>query len=65
MVLKILSCILEVKIFNRIRVGIDRSKYIKVVDYVLSRFTKDEQDAINQGIDNASDAVIDYFGSWI
>lgn len=46
--------------FNRIRVGIDRSKYIKVVDYVLSRFTKDEQDAINQGIENASDAVIDY-----
>ena len=43
-----------------IRVGIDRSKYIKVVDYVLSRFTKDEQDAINQGIENASDAVIDY-----
>ena len=43
--------------FNRIRVGIDRSKYIKVVDYVLSRFTKD---AINQGIENASDAVIDY-----
>ena len=39
---------------------IDRSKYIKVVDYVLSRFTKDEQDAINQGIENASDAVIDY-----
>ena len=46
--------------FNRIRVGIDRSKYIKVVDYVLSRFTKDEQDAINQGIENASDAVVDY-----
>ena len=46
--------------FNRIRVGIDHSKYIKVVDYVLSRFTKDEQDAINQGIENASDAVIDY-----
>ena len=32
--------------FNRIR--------------VLSRFTKDEQDAINQGIENASDAVVDY-----
>ena len=57
MVLKILSCILEVKILI---VGIDHSKYIKVVDYVLSRFTKDEQDAINQGIENASDAVIDY-----
>ena len=35
-------------------------QYIKVVDYVLSRFTKDEQDAINQGIENASDAVVDY-----
>ena len=46
--------------FNRIRVGIDRSKYIKVVDYVLSRFTKDEQDAINQGIENAANAVLDY-----
>ena len=34
--------------FKRIRVGIDRHKYMKVVDYVLSRFTKEETDAINQ-----------------
>ena len=46
--------------FNRIRVGIDRSKYIKVVDYVLSRFTSEEQEAIEQGVENASDAIIDY-----
>ena len=46
--------------FNRIRVGIDRSKYIKVVDYVLSRFTSEEQEASEQGVENASDAIIDY-----
>ena len=28
--------------FKRIRVGIDRHKYMKVVDYVLSRFAKEE-----------------------
>lgn len=46
--------------FNRIRVGIDRSKVIKVVDYVLARFTKDEQPYIEEGIERASDAIIDY-----
>ena len=46
--------------FKRIRVGIDRHKYLKVVDYVLSRFTKEETDAINQGIENAVNAIIDY-----
>lgn len=46
--------------FKRIRVGIDRHKYMKVVDYVLSRFSKEETDAINQGIENAANAVIDY-----
>lgn len=46
--------------FKRIRVGIDRHKYMKVVDCVLSRFTKEEADAINQGIENAVSAVIDY-----
>ena len=46
--------------FNRIRVGIDRHKYMKVVDYVLSRFSNSELEAINQGIDNAVDAIVDY-----
>lgn len=46
--------------FNRIRVGIDRHKYMKVADYVLSRFSKAESEAIEQGIENAANAVIDY-----
>ena len=45
--------------FKRIRVGIDRHPYIKVVDYVLSKFTKEETAAINEGIERACDAVID------
>lgn len=46
--------------FKRIRVGIDRSPYIKVVDYVLGKFTKEESQAIEEGFDKASDAVLDY-----
>lgn len=46
--------------FKRIRVGIDRHKYMKVVDYVLSRFSKAESEAIEQGIENAANAVLDY-----
>lgn len=46
--------------FKRIRVGIDRHKYMKVVDYVLSGFSKLEMEAITQGIENAADAIIDY-----
>lgn len=47
--------------FKRIRVGIDRHKYMKVVDYVLSGFSKLEVNAITQGIENAANAIIDYF----
>lgn len=46
--------------FKRIRVGIDRHPYIKVVDYVLGKFGKDEQDAITKGICLAKDAVLLY-----
>lgn len=46
--------------FKRIRVGIDRHKYMKVADYVLSNFTKIEKEAIDQGIEKACDAIIDY-----
>ena len=46
--------------FQRIRVGIDRSKYIKVVDYVLSRFQKDEQPLIDQGVEDAVKAIETY-----
>lgn len=43
--------------FKRIRVGIDKHPYMKVVDYVLGRFNKDEQPLIEEGIDNAVKAV--------
>ena len=46
--------------FKRIRVGIGRHKYMNVADYVLSRFSKVESEAIEQGIENAANAVLDY-----
>ncbi len=45
--------------FERIRVGIGRHPYMKVVDYVLSRFTNEESVDIEKGIEDASEAVID------
>ncbi|WP_294581681.1 aminoacyl-tRNA hydrolase [uncultured Thomasclavelia sp.] len=46
--------------FKRIRVGIDRHPYMKVVDYVLSKFTEEEDAAINEGIEKATAAILDY-----
>lgn len=46
--------------FKRIRVGIDRHPYQKVVDYVLSKFSKEEIPLIEEGIDQAVDAVMMY-----
>lgn len=43
--------------FNRIRVGIDRHPHIKVVDYVLGKFTSEEQPFIKEGVKEASKAV--------
>lgn len=43
--------------FQRIRMGIDRPKNgMKVVDYVLGRFTSEEISGVNQSIENAADA---------
>ncbi len=44
--------------FNRIRIGIDRHKYIKVVDYVLGNFTDEERKWIDSGLTEASKAVL-------
>lgn len=46
--------------FKRIRVGIDRHPYQKVVDYVLSKFNKEEIPHIEEGIDQAVEAVLTY-----
>lgn len=43
--------------FQRIRVGIDKHPRIKVIDYVLGHFQKDEQILIDEGIENAVKAI--------
>ena len=43
--------------FKRIRVGIDKHALIPVVDYVLGRFSKEQQPLISEGIENAKKAV--------
>ncbi|GLY12844.1 aminoacyl-tRNA hydrolase [Bacillus badius] len=44
--------------FNRIRIGIDRPvPPMKVVDYVLGRFTEDEQQKMKQAVAKSADAV--------
>lgn len=43
--------------FKRIRVGIDKHPRIPVVDYVLGHFSKDEKPLIDEGIENAVQAI--------
>lgn len=44
--------------FNRIRIGIDRPvPPMKVVDYVLGKFTEDEQEKMKQAVSKSADAV--------
>jgi len=43
--------------FQRIRVGIDKHPQIKVIDYVLGRFNKEEQPLIDEGVENAVKAI--------
>ena len=43
--------------FKRIRVGIDKNPRIDTIDYVLGRFTKEEQPLIEEGIERAMKAV--------
>jgi PTH1 family peptidyl-tRNA hydrolase len=43
--------------FNRIRVGIDRpTNGMKISDYVLSRFSSDEEQGINEAIERSVNA---------
>ncbi len=44
--------------FLRIKIGIDnKPSYMDLADYVLSRFSRSEQDKIDQAIESAADAV--------
>lgn len=46
--------------FKRIRIGIDKCSSDETIDYVLSGFSTNEQEAINSTLDKASDIVKDY-----
>lgn len=46
--------------YKRIKIGIDRSNIIPVIDWVLQKFSQDELASINQAIDTASKACIDF-----
>ena len=46
--------------YKRIKIGIDRSNVIPVIDWVLQKFSNDEMALINQAIDTASKACIDF-----
>lgn len=44
--------------FNRIRVGVDRPPAgMKVADYVLSKFSKEDQPIVKEAIDKSCDAI--------
>lgn len=45
--------------FMRVRVGTDKPKFgMNLADYVLMRFTKEEEEAINRATENAASAIL-------
>ena len=45
--------------FKRIRIGIDKHEFIPVVDYVLGKFSKEDQDKIDVAVKSVADACFD------
>lgn len=58
--LKSISHLIKTEEFKRIKIGIDRSDVISVVDWVLKKFTEDELSIISSSLDIASDAIYDF-----
>ena len=46
--------------YKRIKLGIDRSAVIPVIDWVLKKFTKDELQSLDPVFDKVSDAIYDF-----
>ncbi len=44
--------------FNRIRVGIDKNPQIKTADYVLGKFSEEQQNLVNEALVQANDAIL-------
>lgn len=43
---------------NRIRIGISHNRQMDTVDYVLSKFNKEDKDILNKTLDRVVDAII-------
>ena len=48
------------EVFNRIKIGISRDKYIPVVDWVLGHFKAEDQEKIDKAFDKVSDCLVNY-----
>lgn len=58
--LKSIEAHLGTQEYKRIKIGIDRSNVIPVIDWVLQKFSNDEMALINQAIETSSKACIDF-----
>ena len=46
--------------YKRIKIGIDRSDVIPVIDWVLKKLTNEEIETLKPSFEKASDAIYDY-----
>jgi len=58
--LKSINHLLKTEEYKRMKIGIDRSDVIPVIDWVLKKFTEDELASINLSLDLAADAIYDF-----
>ena len=58
--LKSISNLIKTEEYKRIKIGIDRSPVIPVVDWVLKKYTKDELAELGTTFDICSDAIYDF-----
>jgi len=56
---------LNTKEFPRLRMGIDKDTRQDPADYVLARFKKSERSTVNEMIDLASEAIVDFIHNGI
>ena len=48
---------LQTKLFYRVKIGIGRSPFMEPEEYVLSRFSKQEAETLDESIERATDAI--------
>lgn len=59
---KNIAALLKTEEYKRIKIGIDRSSQIPVVDWVLKKFTEEEILRLSPSLDKAVSAVEDFIG---